>query len=70
MRHTPGQHIHDTTVHLDDHIAVQIQLPLLNATLVCQLEPGIVEIVGANLVVAAEPDIQQAYTPTTSWYWK
>ena len=38
--HTPGQHIHDITVHLDGHIAVQIQLPLLTARHVLQLEPG------------------------------
>ena len=41
---------------------VQIQLPLLTATLVLQHEPGIVVVVWANIVIAAEPVIQHAYT--------
>ena len=49
--------------HLDGHVTVQIQLPLLTATLVLQHEPGIVVVVWANIVVAAEPVIQHAYTP-------
>ena len=60
-RHTPGQHSNTITVHLIGHIAVQIQLPLLTATL--QLEPEIDVIVVINLVVAAEPEIQHANTP-------
>ena len=49
--------------HHDGHVTVQIHLPLLTATLVLQLEPGIVVVVWANIVIAAEPVIQQAYTP-------
>ena len=48
------------------HIAVQIHLPLLTATLVLQLEPGIVVVVWANIVIAAEPAIQQANTPNVN----
>ena len=48
---------------LDGHVTVQIHLPLLTSTLVHQLEPGIVVVVWANIVVAAEPVIQHAYTP-------
>ena len=47
---------------LDGHVTVQINLPLLTATLVLQLEPGIVVVIWANLVIAAEPVIQHAYT--------
>ena len=39
-RHTPGQHFHANTVHLDGHDTEKIHLPLLTATLVLQLEPG------------------------------
>ena len=63
-RHTPGQHFHDTTVHLDGHVAEQIQLPLLTATLAINLNREEV-IVSANSVVAAEPVIQHAYTQRT-----
>ena len=42
---------------------MQIHLPLITATLVLQLEPGIVVVVWANIVIAAEPVIQHAYTP-------
>ena len=47
----------------DDHVTVQIHLPLLTAALVFQREPGIVAVVWANIVIAAEPVIQHAYTP-------
>ena len=69
-RHTPGQHFQADTLHLDGLVTVQIQFPLHTATLALELEPGKDVVVGANLVVVAEPDSQQAYTPTTSWYWK
>ena len=36
---------------LDGHVSVQIQLPLLTATLVLQREPGIVVVVGAKIVM-------------------
>ena len=49
--------------HLDGHDTVQINFSLLTATLVLQLEPGIVVVVWANFVVAAEPVIQHANTP-------
>ena len=49
--------------HHDDHVTVQIHLPLLTATLVLQLEPGIVVVVWANIVEAAEPVIQHANSP-------
>ena len=45
------------------HVTLQKHLPVLTATLVLQLEPGIVVVVWANIVVAAEPLIQHAYTP-------
>ena len=48
---------------LDGHVTVQIHLPFLAATLVLQLELGIVVVVWANFVIAAEPAIQQANTP-------
>ena len=51
------------THHLDGLVTVQIHLPLLTATLVLQLEPGIVVVVWANIVIAAEPEIQHANTP-------
>ena len=51
------------TLHLDGHVTVQIYLPLLTATLVLQLEPGIVVVVWANFVNAADPVIQHADTP-------
>ena len=38
-------------------------LPLHTATLALQLEPGIVVVVWANFVIAADPEIQHAYTP-------
>ena len=41
---------------------VKIHLPLRTATYVLQLEPGIDEVVGANSVVSAEPEIQHADT--------
>ena len=56
------QELHLCTLHLDGHVTVQIHLPLLTATLVLQLEPGIVVVVWANFVIAAEPVIQHAYT--------
>ena len=37
--------------------------PQLTATLSLQHEPEVVVIVGANLVVAADPVIQHAYAP-------
>ena len=55
--------MHLCTLHHDGHVTVQIHLPLLTATLVLQLEPGIVVVVWANIVIAAEPVIQHAYTP-------
>ena len=57
------QELHLCTLHLDGHVTVQIHLPLLTATLVLQLEPGIVVVVWAKNVIAAEPVIQHAYTP-------
>ena len=57
------QELHLCTDHLDGPVTVQIQLPLLTATLVLQLEPGIIVVVWANIVIAAEPEIQHAYTP-------
>ena len=51
------------THHLDGHVTVQIHLPLLTATLVLQLEPGRIVVVWTNIVNAAEPVIQHAYTP-------
>ena len=57
------EELHLCTLHLDGHVTVQIHLPLLTATLVLQLEPGIVVVVWANIVIAAEPAIQQANTP-------
>ena len=62
-RHNNGIELHVCTHHLDGLVTVQIQLPLLTATLVLQLEPGIVVVVWANFVVAAEPVIQHANTP-------
>ena len=50
------------TLHHDGHVTVQIHLPLLTATIVLQLEPGRVVVVWANIVIAAEPVIQHAYT--------
>ena len=47
----------------DGHVTVQIQLPLLTATLVLQLEPGKIVVVWANFVVSAEPVIQHANRP-------
>ena len=49
-RHNNGhvntdQELHLCTLHLDGHVTVQIHLPLLTATLVLQLEPGIVGVV-------------------------
>ena len=67
---TPGQHYHAITVHLDGHEHGKIHLPLRTATFVLQLEPGIVVVVGANLVVAAEPGIQHAKIPSVLWNWK
>ena len=55
---------------LDGHVTVQIQLPLLTATLVLQHEPGIVAVVWANIVIAAEPAIQHANTLNDPWNWK
>ena len=69
-RHNNGIELHLCTHHLDGLVTVQIQLPLLTAPLVLQLEPGIVVVVWTNFVIAAEPEIQHAYTPTNSWYWK
>ena len=43
---------------------VKIHLPLLTATLVLQLELEVVVVVGAKNVIAAEPAIQHAYTPS------
>ena len=64
QRHvTTDQELHLCTHHLDGLVTVQIHLPLLTATLVLQLEPGIVVVVWANIVIAAEPVIQHAYTP-------
>ena len=60
---TTVQELHLCTHHLDGLVTVQIQLPLLTATLVLLLEPGIVVVVWANFVIAAEPEIQHAYTP-------
>ena len=54
---TSGRH------DLDGHVTVQIQLPLLTATLVHQHKPGIVVVVGAKIVVAAVPVIEHADTP-------
>ena len=48
------QELHLCTLHQDGHVTVQIHLPLLTATLVLQLEPGIVGVVWANIVIAAE----------------
>ena len=62
-RHNNGIELHLCTHHLDGLVTVQIQLPLLTATLVLQLELGIVEVVRANFVLAAKPEIQHAYTP-------
>ena len=50
-------------IHLDGHVTVQIHLPLRTATLVLQLEPGKVVVDWANIVVAAEPEIQHANRP-------
>ena len=64
QRHvTTDQELHLCTHHLVGLVTVQIQLPLLTATLVLQLEPGIVVVVWANFVIAVEPEIQHAYTP-------
>ena len=60
---TTVQELHVCTHHLDGLVTVQIHLPLLTATLVLQLEPGIVVVVWASIVIAAEPVIQHAYTP-------
>ena len=57
------QELYLCTHNLDGHVTVQIHLPLLTATLVLQHEPGIVVVVWANIVIAAEPVIQHAYTP-------
>ena len=48
---------------LDGHVTVQIHLPLLTATLVLQLEPGIVVVVWAKIVIAGDPVIEHANTP-------
>ena len=47
---------------LDGHVTVQIQLPLLTATLVLQHKPGIVVVVGAKIVIAVDPIIEHANT--------
>ena len=57
------QKLHVCTHHLDGLVTVQIQLPLLTAKLVLQLEPGIIVVVWANFDIAAEPVIQHAHTP-------
>ena len=60
---TTVQELHLCKHHLDGHVTAQIHLPLLTATLVLQLEPGIDVAVSANIVVAAESAIQHANTP-------
>ena len=60
---TTVQELHVCTHHQDGLVTVQLHLPLLTATLFLQLEPGIVVVVWANIVNAAEPVIQHAYTP-------
>ena len=57
------QKLHVCTHHQDGLVTVQIQLPLLTAKLVLQLEPGIIVVVWANFDMAAEPVIQHAHTP-------
>ena len=54
--------LHVWTHDLDGHVTVQIHLPLLTATLVLQREPGIVVVVWANIVIAAETIIEYANT--------
>ena len=54
--------LHVCTHDLDGHVTVQIHLPLLTATLVLQREPGIVVVVWANIVIAAETIIEYANT--------
>ena len=54
--------LHVWTHDLDGHVTVQIHLPLLTATLVLQREPGIVVVVWANTVIAAETIIEYANT--------
>ena len=60
---TTVQELHLCTHHLDGLVTVQIKFPLFTAALVLQLEPGIVVVVWANFVIAADPEIQHAYTP-------
>ena len=52
----------DNSGHVNN-LSEQIHLPLLTATLVHQHKPGIVVVVWANFVNAAEPEIQHANTP-------
>ena len=60
---TTVQELRLCTLHLDGHVTVQIHLPLPTATLALQLEPRKDVVVSANIVVAAESEIQHAYTP-------
>ena len=48
------QELHLCTHHLDGHVSVQIQLPLLTATLVLQHEPGKVVVIWANIVITRQ----------------
>ena len=51
------------TVHVDGLDTVQIHLPKLTTTIAFQLETEVVAVVGANLIVAADPVIQHAHAP-------
>ena len=60
--------LHVRTHDHDGHVTVQIHLPLLTTTLVPQLEPGIVVVVWANIVIAAEQKVSMHTHLTSSWY--